>query len=110
MAASPFKQAMSGNSAVADKVQARYERAGGRSALPWAIIIQAVIALLPAICPAAMKKRWAKRNPEAAKEAIANALKSEDGPRMSGKDLKLVVDAAYEEFCKMSNDDINSFS
>lgn len=88
-----------------------YAAAGGKNvaALPWTLIIQAIVALLPIICPAAMAKRWAKRNPEACKEAIANVLKAgqdSGGVVMSSGDRSLVVDSAYAAFLKMTPGEI----
>lgn len=92
------------------RMQNAYTAAGGKNvgALPWALIIQAILALLPVICPTAMAKRWAKRNPEAAKEAIENALKAENsGVTMASGERTLVVDSAYAAFLKLKPDEID---
>lgn len=92
---------------VEDRLERAYAAAGGRNAeaLPWAQIIQAIMALLGGCATPAAVKRWAKRYPDAATEAINGVLK-ENGYFSSTVDRNVATDAAYDTFLKMTNDEI----
>lgn len=95
---------------VEDRMRDKYEADGGRNAeaVPWALIIQAIMALLGGCKSPAVIKRWAKRHPDAAAEAIENALK-ETGYFSSLKDRTTASDAAYDVLLKMSNEEIRQY-
>lgn len=98
--------------AVATKLlQDNYTASGGANAgaLPWAAIIQAILTLLPQVCPPKTAKRWVKNHPEAAKEAIRHALESDAvTSTVSHEDRDIVVDSAYDSFLLMSADEIRA--
>lgn len=85
-----------------------YTEAGGRNAgaTPWAEIIAAITKLISGcFVPPATMKRWAKRNPEAFNEMVADQLKH-DGAFASTKDRNAAVKAAHETFLDMSDAEI----
>jgi hypothetical protein len=85
-----------------------YESNGGKNvgALPWAAIIQALLSIF-GNCPVSRTKRWARRNPEAAKEAINDRL-LEGGYFSSTKDRKITVDSSYKDFLATPDSELES--
>lgn len=90
------------------RFKSSYESNGGKSvgALPIAAIVEALLSLFQN-CPAKRTKRWARRNPEAAKEAINDKLLVE-ATFTSTKDRKAAVEAAYKEFLATSDSELES--
>ncbi len=88
-----------------DSLQSKYEANGGKSALPWADIIAAIMQLLPAICPAKRAKAWAKLFPDATEHMINNHLKSSI---KNASDRDAATQAIYDVFVSTSDKTIES--
>ena len=93
----------------AEKIAKTYTKNGGRNAnaFPWAAIIQALLAAFGGCIAPAAAKRWARRNPEAAKEIIDETLKH-NSTFSAAKDRNAAKEAAYTTFLGMSDSEIRA--
>lgn len=89
--------------AIEAKLAKAYTAAGGRNvgAFPWASILELILGMLGGCKLPVVQQRWAKRHPEAAKEALHDKYK-EMGAFTSTIDRTAAVEAAYETFITMT--------
>ena len=79
------------------KATKAYENNGGKFTFPWDSILQIIKDLLGGCVTNKAAQRWARRNEQAAREAIDDALKGKSVFK-SAKDRAAAVEAAYETF------------